>query len=127
MSLTTCNIIWCSKICSSLMGKQKFINFDVEDTAFIHLSYSAFNTEVLVSLNMDFTRCDNLRSCHIIGDMGTLRWDLLEGTITKITRDNERVLMFNDPQDLSSTNIEMWSIGLIKIFLGLQMRMRRFP
>lgn len=97
------------KICSALMGKQKFINFDVEDTAFIHLSYSAFNTEILVSLNMDFTRCDNLRSCHIIGDMGTLRWDLLEGTITKITLEDEHVLMFNNPQDLASTNIEMWS------------------
>ena len=66
----------------ALLEKRKFVNFDVEDTAMIVLSFKHRDFSLPVSLNMDFTRHDTTRHCHIIGDEATLKWDAVLGRVS---------------------------------------------
>ena len=56
------------------------LDVDVEDSAFLTMGIqSSFNSEIIVSLTMDFVRRDSHRTCCAIGDRGTLSWDGISG------------------------------------------------
>lgn len=93
---------------NALLGRQKFLDFDVEDTAMIHCVFDCVGRRVMGSLNLDFIRQDPLRNCHIIGSEGTIIWDLLRGRVTCNDASGNELLLFNDPADLSETNERMW-------------------
>jgi predicted dehydrogenase len=56
--------------------KQSSLEIDVEDSAFLTLGIENSNNPNLVAnLNMDFIRHDFRRSCVVVGEKGTLKWD----------------------------------------------------
>ena len=68
---------------SSLQSKQSDLEVDVEDTAYITFGFSSVDGSkpVTVNLNMDFIRHDTTRFCKVIGELGTLYWNALNGSI----------------------------------------------
>jgi predicted dehydrogenase len=65
---------------SATLDRVSDLEIDVEDTAHLALAFSA-GRPMRASLNMDFVRRDSTRSCTVIGDAGTLRWNGLEGAV----------------------------------------------
>jgi len=73
------NVKWVnSKIC-----RQSDLKIDTEDTAYITLGFSGINkkNDIIANLNMDFTRHDTTRFCKVIGQLGTLYWNALDGSV----------------------------------------------
>lgn len=68
---------------SSFQAKQSELEIDVEDLAHLFLGFVPKKGEkqVVASLNMDFIRHDTTRSCTVIGEAATLRWNALSGTV----------------------------------------------
>ena len=67
----------------SHISKQSDLEIDVEDNAVIILGLNSENNkEIVVSLNMDFIRHDDIRLCTAIGDNGSLRWDAIKGEVS---------------------------------------------
>lgn len=68
---------------SAVQLKQSGLEIDVEDTAHLILGFCpvAEARSVVASLNMDFIRHDATRSCTVVGDAGSLRWNGLAGTV----------------------------------------------
>ena len=97
---------------SGVLGKQKFGNFDVEDTAMLVLEFQLNCDRILCSLNMDFIREDATRFCHIIGEKSTLKWDLMRGTIHGNSFQSGEVELFNFDKDLEYSRYEMWKAFL---------------
>lgn len=82
------------------LSRQSSLDVDVEDTADIlmGLKLKAFNqSEVNVSLNMDFTRHDNHRLFTVIGEKGTLKSNLIKGRLSHFSEktDQWKDLSFN--------------------------------
>jgi len=67
----------------SHVSKQSRLAIDVEDhvSSIIGITDKYFQNNIVVSLNMDFIRHDYTRYCAVIGELGTLRWDGIEGSI----------------------------------------------
>ncbi len=68
---------------SAIQRKQSDLAIDVDDTAHLTLAFAkgATGRQVLASLNMDFIRHDTTRSCAVIGETGTLRWNGVIGSV----------------------------------------------
>lgn len=68
---------------SAIQCKQSGLEIDVEDTAHLVLGFAhaAGEVSVVASLNMDCIRHDSTRTCTVIGETGTLRWDALAGRV----------------------------------------------
>lgn len=68
---------------SAIQHKQSSLEIDVEDTAHIVLGFACETGEVpvIAALNMDFIRHDVTRCCTVIGELGTLRWNALTGSV----------------------------------------------
>lgn len=64
------------------------LKIDVEDTAYINLDISQKNKKSLISasLNLDFVRHDSTRTCTVICEKGTVRWDGIKCIVEKITQ-----------------------------------------
>jgi predicted dehydrogenase len=55
-------------------------DIDVEDTAFLTLGMTRPGHGV-ASLQMDFVRHDSTRQCTLVGELGSLRWNAMAGTL----------------------------------------------
>jgi len=80
--------------------RQSELGIDVEDTAHLTIGFEKRNAgrQLIANLNMDFIRHDTTRSCTVIGDMGSIRWDgiLGEVSIFQAGRKNWETLFAND-------------------------------
>ena len=58
---------------------------------------------------LDFIRHDSTRSCSVIGENGTLRWNGLTG-ITEIYKSDSKTwkVIFNDHENLNQSYISEW-------------------
>lgn len=68
---------------NAIQCKQSGLEIDVEDTAHLLMGFTS-KTEskpVIAALNMDFIRHDTTRTCTVIGEMGTLRWNAVAGIV----------------------------------------------
>jgi len=65
------------------LSRQSTLEIDVEDTAHLTLGFAkaADGTQLIGTLNMDFIRHDHVRTCCVIGETGSLRWNGLSGVI----------------------------------------------
>jgi predicted dehydrogenase len=63
------------------LGKLSNLEVDVEDTAHLTLGLGPDAQGPVAALNMDFIRRDTTRSCHAIGEQGSLRWLATAGTV----------------------------------------------
>jgi predicted dehydrogenase len=68
---------------NAIQCKQSGLEIDVEDTAHLLMGFvsKAEATPVIAALNMDFIRHDATRTCTVIGETGTLRWNAVAGTV----------------------------------------------
>lgn len=67
---------------SACLRKQSTLEIDVEDTAHLLLGFGRNGKRGLVaSANLDFIRHDPTRNCTAIGELGTLCWDGIQGTV----------------------------------------------
>jgi predicted dehydrogenase len=64
---------------SAWKGRQGRFDIDVEDSVFIQMGFA---NGAVAQLSMDFLRHDTTRVCTAIGDMGTMRWDAVAGTVS---------------------------------------------
>lgn len=65
------------------ISKQSNLEIDVEDTAYIIFGFEENDSDyqLTASLNMDFIRHDTTRSCTVIGEEGSLKWDGINGSV----------------------------------------------
>jgi predicted dehydrogenase len=68
---------------SAIQRKQSRLEIDVEDTAYLTMGFAHAPeaTPLIAALNMDFVRHDTTRTCTVIGEAGSLRWNALTGTV----------------------------------------------
>lgn len=68
---------------SAIQRKQSGLEIDVEDTAHLILGFAhePAAEPVIAALSMDFIRHDTTRTCTVIGETGSLRWNVLTGTV----------------------------------------------
>lgn len=73
------------------LSKQSSLEIDVEDSAHLVLGFepNSDGNQLIAYLNLDFIRHDRTRSCAVIGDEGTLRWNGLTGTVEIFRRNSE--------------------------------------
>jgi len=75
---------------SAWLGNISDLEVDVEDIAQLTLSHkNSEKQNVLTSLNMDFLRHDTTRLCSAIGDKGTLRWNVMAGSVELFQAGND--------------------------------------
>jgi predicted dehydrogenase len=68
--------------------KQSSLDIDVEDSAFLTLGIENLNNPNLVAnLSMDFIRHDFKRSCVVVGEKGTLKWDGVSQEVSLLLKD----------------------------------------
>lgn len=72
--------------------KKSNLEIDVEDSAHIIMGFapSTLGNQVTASLNLDFVRADKTREIQVIGELGTIKIDLIAGYI-QILGDNGSV------------------------------------
>ena len=65
------------------ISKQSDLDIDVEDSALIIFGFDKDKDDyqVTASLTMDFIRHDTTRSCTVIGEDGSLKWDGINGSV----------------------------------------------
>lgn len=68
---------------NAILLKQSDLEIDVEDSAYLMFGFAPHEEEkpVVATLNMDFVRHDTARSCTVIGETGSLRWNAIAGTV----------------------------------------------
>ena len=65
---------------------------------------------------MDFVRWDDTRHLCIVGDEGTLDWDLNRGQVRHSDKTNNTVELLNSKDDLEKSYFRMWRSFLAKEF-----------
>jgi predicted dehydrogenase len=99
------------KLVSAILSRQSSLEIDVEDSAHLFLRFEP-NTEgheIIATLNLDFIRHDNTRSCTVIGENGTLRWNALTGVIDIYQKNSVTwEVLFTQNSDTDETLIAEW-------------------
>lgn len=96
---------------SAVQRKQSCLDIDVEDTAHLILGFEPQPGVALIvaNLNMDFVRHDTTRTCTIIGETGTLRWDAVAGTVEKFEQGgNEWNTLFTQTPQRDESYLAEW-------------------
>ena len=90
------------------------LEIDVEDYAHIALKYS---DGMLATLQLDFFRKNNTRTCELIGEKGSLKWNALDNSI-HLSTDNlglwEKI--FVSKQTMRDTYFRQWESFLDSIY-----------
>ncbi len=65
------------------LSKQSELEINVEDTAHLILGFDQKldGKKLIGQVNLDFIRHDSVRKCTVIGDLGSLRWNGLNGQV----------------------------------------------
>lgn len=93
------------------LSKQSSLEIDVEDSAHLVLGFehSSEGNQLIANLNLDFIRHDRTRSCTVIGDKGTLRWDGLTGTVEVYLQHSEKwEVLYSCKPDTDETLFAEW-------------------
>jgi len=64
----------------SHVSKLSNLDIDVEDS--VNMIFGVQESDVVISLNMDFIRHDSVRKCTVIGEKGSLCWDAISGDVS---------------------------------------------
>jgi len=93
------------------LSKQSSLEIDVEDSAHLILGFepSSDGNQLIANLNLDFIRHDRTRSCTVIGDKGTLRWNGLIGTVDAYMQNSEKwEVLYSSKPDTEETLLLEW-------------------
>lgn len=101
------------------LSNQSSLEIDVEDSAHLVLGFepSTDGNQLIANLNLDFIRHDRTRSCTVIGDKGTLRWNGVTETVDiyKPKSGNWEVL-FRHHSENNETLISEWKSFLESVY-----------
>lgn len=106
---------------SAITRRQSDLEIDVEDTAHLTLGFasSAQDRPVVAALSMDFIRHDTTRTCTVIGEQGTLRWNALAGTVEAFAPGAEDwETLFSHPASRDESYLAEWQHFLSCIQTG---------
>jgi predicted dehydrogenase len=93
---------------SGWTGQLSDLELDVEDTANLILGIGEVKP-ILCSLNLDFVRHDPVRSCTVIGELGSLRWNGMLGIVERWNIANGVWdLLFSAENDLEQSYYREW-------------------
>ena len=72
------------------LGKQSNLDIDVEDIAHLVMGLSAHAEakDLVATVTLDFIRHDPTRSCTVIGEKGSLRWDGIAHKVSYFAKDS---------------------------------------
>ena len=101
------NVKWVS----STIHRQSDLKIDIEDTAHITLCLSGVNknSDIIANLDMDFYRHDATRFCKVIGKLGTLHWNAIDGTIKLFKKDAKQwKTIYKSKVHRDSTYVSEW-------------------
>ena len=101
------NVKWVN----SKIDKRSNLKINTEDTAHITLCLSGKNKKnnIIANLNMDFCRHDATRFCKVIGKLGTLHWNAIDGTIKLFKKDAKQwKTIYKNEVHRDSTYISEW-------------------
>ena len=91
--------------------RQSELEIDVEDTVHLTIGFekSISGKQLIANLNMDFIRHDPTRSCTVIGDKGSLRWDGISGEVS-LFQAGEKIwkTLFANDNGIEDTYILEW-------------------
>lgn len=97
---------------SAVQLRQSKLEVDVEDTAYVVVGFEHFDDgpPLVASLNMDFIRHDTTRSCIAVGELGSLRWDALAGTVAVFYKGGAGwCTLKSDPQHRDASYVAEWN------------------
>ncbi|MFB3924423.1 MAG: Gfo/Idh/MocA family protein [Syntrophales bacterium] len=77
-----------------LAGRLSSLETQTEDTAAVLLQ---FDCGAIGEVHLDYVQRAYSRSCHIIGDRGTIRWDYSSGEVRWYCADSRRWNLFQNP------------------------------
>jgi predicted dehydrogenase len=91
--------------------KQSSLEIDVEDSAFLTLGIENENNSNLVAnLSMDFIRHDFKRSCVVVGEKGTLKWDGISQEVSLLLKgENLWKLLSKTNNSANDSYINEWN------------------
>lgn len=93
------------------MAKVSNLEVDVEDIA--HLIFGITRedgSEFMASLILDFVRQDKTRKCTIIGSLGSLEWNIMDGTIKETIGRSAQISILNKTEEsISETYLAEWA------------------
>ena len=95
----------------SSIHTQSNLKIDTEDTAHITLCMHGVKkkSKIIANLNMDFYRHDTTRFCKIIGELGTLYWNAIDGTIKLYKKGAKQWrVIYNNNLHRDATYISEW-------------------
>ena len=100
-------LIWLFGNVSSVNAKLTTVGqmpLDVENLAHIWLHFRRGKSEphLTASLTLDMLRIDPVRSCTVVGEFGTLVWDVQRGEV-KFFGTNQEQELFSAPNDLNNS------------------------
>jgi predicted dehydrogenase len=91
--------------------RQSQLEIDVEDTVHLTIGFEERSSagQLVANLNMDFIRHDATRSCTVIGDKGTLRWDGILGEVSLFKPgESDWTVIFTKDNGIAETYILEW-------------------
>ncbi len=93
------------------LSKQSALEIDVEDTAHLTVGFlqNQEDAQLIGTLNLDFIRHDTTRTCTVIGESGSLRWDGILGKVDFFQEGNTNwVTVFERSTNLIDTYRAEW-------------------
>ena len=86
----------------SFAGKLSQLDIETEDTAAILLR---FINSAIGEVHLDYVQRAYSRTCHIIGDQGTIRWDYTSGKVCWYSAGKQQWEVFTNPEAWESNQM----------------------
>jgi len=97
---------------SATVSKQSDLEIDVEDTVHLTIGFESEKElkQLIAVLNIDCIRQDTTRTCTVIGELGTLRLDIVAGSISVFKKGNDNwQLLFTDQHQRDDSYFAEWN------------------
>lgn len=106
---------------SAIQCRLSSLEIDVDDTAHLVMGFvpQSGGSSVVAAVNMDFVRHDTTRTCTVIGETGSLRWNAIAGTVEVFEKDGDCwTTLFTDESERDASYLAEWRDFLSSIETG---------
>lgn len=89
---------------------QSELDIDVEDVAVLTLGINnSMNRNLVASVNLDFIRHDRERSCIVVGELGSIKWDGLKSEVSIYTKESKKwETIISGKKSIDETYLQEW-------------------
>jgi predicted dehydrogenase len=90
--------------------RQSSLMIDVEDSAVLTFGIeNSHNSNLVANLNMDFIRHDHVRTCLVVGELGSLKWDGTRQEVSVFEKGaTDWTALFTSKKSIADTYVEEW-------------------